>query len=109
MENNSQLIQQARQKLDLGLYVENLRNLANLFRQMALSTEWASACFVLSEVADSMATRWEGMPIEVSEARAIEERLRPLFLEALSLMEATDNQMLPKVLDRIVVALLKLQ
>lgn len=105
-KHQERLIQEARQKLELGFYVNNLYALAKLFNDMSVSTGWRSAAFILSEVAITIANTWDDRPLPTSEATAVERKMRPLFLAVLDTIER--NASLEEVitsLDQLVLAL----
>ena len=105
MDKNEEinLIQEARKKLELGFYIKNLDDLARLFQKMSVTTKWSTACFVLSEIAFDIARSWDDRPLPTSEAIAVDKEMRPAIISVLDAMEQDASvEFLGKALDQVV-------
>jgi hypothetical protein len=99
----TKLIQDAREKLELGFYIKNLDDLAKIFQKMSVTTKWATACFVLSEIAFDIARSWDDRPLPTSEAVAVDKEMRPLIINVLDAMEKDVSiEVLSTALDQVV-------
>jgi hypothetical protein len=94
--------------MDRGFYVKNLYEMTRVLREIALKTKWPTACFVLSEIAQTIAKKWDGHPVSVEEANHVTENLRPLASKVLDNMEVSKNVEVMAALDELVMTSLKL-
>ncbi len=81
-ESGLQLIKSAQEKLARGFYVDNLKEVADLMKQAALSDQSPSACFVVHTVLLSVAEDWD-RPVSTIEVEKVDAQLRPLVSDVL--------------------------
>ena len=72
-------LQQLREKLEQGFYVNNLYAMARLCKDLALDTVNPVPFFVMQHIFLNIARYWEDKPLVVEEARLVEmEMIKPL-------------------------------
>ena len=82
-----QLIQRAQEHVDEGFYVNNLRDVVDLFRDPSLVTRWPAALFVLRKITLDIIYEWDKQPVVSSDADKVRAQLQPLFRQILDLLE----------------------
>jgi hypothetical protein len=106
----SRLIQRAREKLDEGFYVNNLRYVVTLLRESSLSMTWPTACFVLRTVAVDIIYDWDKYPVTSVEVDRVAAQLRPSFCRVLdSMSKDVESDQMCAALDDLVLAVMKLE
>ena len=68
-------LQQLREKLDKGFYVDNLYEMARLCRNLALETDNPAPFFIMEQIFRGIAKYWEDKPIIVEEAKLVENEI----------------------------------
>jgi len=72
-------LQQLREKLERGFYVDNFYEMARLCKDLALGTINPVPFFVMEQIFLGIARYWEDKPIIVEEAKLVEvEMIKPL-------------------------------
>lgn len=72
-------LQQLREKLEQGFYVNNLYEMASHCKNLALDTANPVPFFVMEQVFLGIARHWEDKPLIVEEAKLVElEMIKPL-------------------------------
>jgi len=72
-------LQQLREKLDKGFYVDNLYEMARLCKSLALETDYPASFFIMEQIFKGIAKYWEDKPLIVEEAKLVElEMIKPL-------------------------------
>jgi len=105
----SRLIQRAREKLDEGFYVNNLRYVVTLLRESSLSMTWPTACFVLRTVAVDIIYDWDKYPVTSAEVDRVAAQLQPSFRRVLdSMSKDAESDQMCAALDDLVLAVMKL-
>ena len=108
-DTDLQLIQHARQHVDEGFYVNNLRDLVDLFREPSLVTRWPAAFFVLRTITLHIIYEWDKQPVASDDADKVRAQLQPLFRRVLdSLVVDADAAQIYAALDDVVLAWTKL-
>lgn len=108
-DEQGQWISEVRQKLELGFFVNNLKDIGGLLHKMSLATYLPSACFVLCQAALIIASRWDERALTTAEVHSVETRMKPLFLACLEAMERrVPPDEIERCLDQLVLALLAL-
>ncbi len=108
-DDQGQWISEVRQKLELGFFVNNLKDIGRLLHKMSLATYLPSACFVLCQAALIIAYSWDERPVTSEEVHSVETRMKPLFLACLEAMgRRVPPDELERCLDQLVLALLAL-
>ncbi len=68
-------LQQLRGKLEKGFYLDNLYEMARLYKSLALDTASPAPFFVMEQVFLGIARDWEDRPLPVDEAKQVEEKI----------------------------------
>lgn len=68
-------LQQLREKLGRGFYVDNLYEIARLCRSLALETDYPASFFIMEQIFKNIAKYWEDKPIIVEEAKLVENEI----------------------------------
>lgn len=68
-------LQQLREKLEKGFYLDNLYEMARLCKSLALDTASPASFFVMEQVFLGIARDWEDRPLPVEEAKQVEEKV----------------------------------
>ena len=72
-------LQELRERLAKGFYVDNLYMMARLCKSLALDTSSPAPFFVMEKVFLDVAHHWEDRPLAVEEAKDVESKMiRPL-------------------------------
>ena len=72
-------LQQLREKLERGFYIDNLHQMAGLCKSLALEAVDPAPFFVMEHIFLDIAKYWEDKPLPVEEARLVEvEMIKPL-------------------------------
>ena len=72
-------LQQLRERLAKGFYVDNLYEMARLCRDLALDTSRPTPFFVMQHIFSDIAKYWEERPLSVEEAKLVEvEMTKPI-------------------------------
>ena len=72
-------LQQLREKLEKGFYVDNLYEMARLCKNLALETANPVPFFVIEQIFLGIARHWQDRPVIVEEAKLVEaEMIKPL-------------------------------
>ncbi len=72
-------LQQLREKLEKGFYLDNLYEMARLCRNLALDTASPAPFFIMEHIFLDVARHWEDKPLPVEEAKLVESfLLQPL-------------------------------
>jgi hypothetical protein len=104
-----QLIQRAQQHVDQGFYVNNLRDVVDLFREPSLVARWPTAFFVLRTITLNIIYEWDKQPVASVEADTVRAQLQPLFRQVLDLLASdADAAQVYAALDDVVLAWTKL-
>ena len=80
-ENGRQVIgylvnlQELRERLGKGFYLDNLYVMARLCKSLALDTASPAPFFVMEKVFLSVADHWEDRPLRVEEAKEVESKM----------------------------------
>jgi hypothetical protein len=100
-----QLVERAREQVEQGFYVNNLRAVVDLFREPGLVTRWPAALFVLRTITLNIIYEWDKQPVSSAEADRVRARLQPLFRRVLDLLarDASAAQICT-ALDKVVLA-----
>ncbi len=108
-DDQGQWISEVRQKLELGFFVNNLKDIGRLLHKMSLAAYLPSACFVLRQASLIIASSWDERPVTSAEVHSVETIMKPLFLACLEAMgrRAPSNE-IERCLDQLVLALLAL-
>jgi hypothetical protein len=85
-DTDLQLIQRARQHVDEGFYVNNLRDLVDLFQEPSLVTRWPTVLFVLRTITLNIIYEWDKQPVISDDADKVRAQLQPLFRQVLDLL-----------------------
>ena len=103
------LVQHAREKLNEGFYVNNLRYLVTLLQESSLWMRWPTACFVLRAVASDIIYDWDKSPVTSAEVDRVGALLQPSFHRVLdSMSEDVEPERLYAALDHLVVTAMEL-
>ena len=68
-------LQQLREKLEKGFYLDNLYEMACLCRSLALDTTSPAPFFFMEHIFLNIARHWEDKPLLVEEARLVESKM----------------------------------
>ena len=68
-------LQQLREKLGRGFYVDNLYEMARLCKSLALETDYPASFFIMEQIFKGIARHWEDNPIIVEEAKLVETEI----------------------------------
>jgi len=72
-------LQQLRETLEKGFYLDNLYEMAHLCKTLASDTIYLAAFFVMRDIFLGIARRWEERALPVEEAKRVEwEMTKPL-------------------------------
>ena len=72
-------LQQLREKLEQGFYINNLHAMARLCKDLALDTTKPAPFFIMQHIFSEIARYWEDKPLIVEEAKLVEvEMAKPL-------------------------------
>ena len=98
-----------RERLDDGLHLENLRSLRAGAYDLALHAEAPLAAYLIAGVLWDLETRWNDVPVEVSEIEGAEATLIPLLARAIDAAQGSgDATALGPELDQLVLGLMDL-
>jgi hypothetical protein len=92
-------LQELKEKLDQGFYVENLYVMARLCKSLALDLHCPTPFFVMQQIFSGIASYWDDKPLKVEDAKLVEgELVGPLkdLVDAIE-TEAPDEQVNPLV------------
>ena len=104
-----QLILRAQQHVDEGFYVNNLRDVVDLFREPSLVARWPAAFFVLRTITLNIIYEWDKQPVASVDADKVRTQLQPLFRRVLDLLASdADAAQIHVALDDVVLAWTKL-
>lgn len=96
-------LQQLRERLAKGFYVENLYEMARLCRDLALDTSRPTPFFVMQHIFSDIARYWEDKPIVVEEARLVELEIAKPLEDLISGIEANaSNEQIIHLLNKAV-------
>ncbi len=99
------LIQRARALVDEGFYVNNLRDVVDLYREPSLVTRWPTALFVLRTITLNIIYEWDKQPVVSADADRVRAQLQPLFRQVLDLLASdADAAQVYAALDDLVLA-----
>lgn len=107
MANNTelQLIQRARERVDEGFYVNNLRDIVDEFEASSLVARWPTALFVLRTITLNIIYEWDKQPVASTDADRVRAELQPLFRQILDLLARdADAEQIYAALDDLVLA-----
>ncbi len=100
-------LQQLREKLGKGFYVDNLYEIARLCRSLALETDNPAPFFIMGQIFKNIASYWEDKPIIVEEAKLVESKLKKPLEDLVEGIEANDSsEVIFSLLNRVVSAYL---
>lgn len=68
-------LQQLRENLKKGFYVDNLYEMSHLCRNLALDTASPTPFFVMQYIFSNIARNWEDRPVTVEEAKLVESKM----------------------------------
>ena len=71
------------EKLDKGLFVNNLRDMARICVDLARNEEPATAFYVLRSIFLDVASDWDERPLSPEEVERVESKLMPSILEVI--------------------------
>ena len=72
-------LQQLKEKLERGFYLDNLYEMARLCKGLALDTTSPAPFFIMEQIFLDIARHWEDKPLIVEEAKLVEvEIIKPL-------------------------------
>lgn len=72
-------LQQLRERLKQGFYLDNLYEMARLCESLALDTASPAPFFVMEHIFLDIARQWEDKPLLVEEAKSVESKMiKPL-------------------------------
>lgn len=104
-----ELIQRARAHVDEGFYVNNLRDVVDLFRESSLVARWPTALFVLRTITLNIIYEWDKQPVASADADRVRAHLQPLYRQVLDLLaKDADVEQIYAALDDLVLAWTKL-
>lgn len=73
-------LQQLRERLDKGFYVDNLYEMVRICKSLALETSSPTPFFVMRQIFLNIANYWEDRPVIVEEAKLVEvEIIKPMM------------------------------
>jgi hypothetical protein len=99
------LIQRAGEHVDAGFYVNNLRDVVDLFREPALVARWPTAFFVLRTITLHIIYEWDKQPVASADADRVRAELQPLYRQILHLLvQDADAAQVYAALDELVLA-----
>lgn len=87
MSSETELTENIKARLAEGFHVSNLREFGSAIRSKPFCSKWPTASFVLSCIAYSIAESWDEVPLSVEESNGVREKLRPLMIKILDLMQ----------------------
>ena len=100
-------LQQLREKLKKGFYLNNLNEMARLCKSLALDTTSPAPFFIMERIFSDVARHWEDKPLSVEEAKLVESKLiTPLaeLIEGITANASTEE--IFSLLNRVVSAYL---
>lgn len=72
-------LQQLRENLEKGFYLDNLYEMARLCKSLALDTTSPAPFFFMAHIFLDIARQWEDKPLVVEEAKVVESKItKPL-------------------------------
>ena len=96
-------LQQLREKLDKGFYVDNLYEMAHLCKDMALGSQSPVPYFIMQKIFSGIAIYWDDKPVIVEEAKLVEIELKkPLELLIDAIEEEVANSKLMELANKAV-------
>jgi len=81
-------LQQLREKLEKGFYVDNLYEMARLCKNLALDCQFPAPFFVMRHIFLGIAKYWEDRPVIVEEAKLVEVEITKPLKDLISGIEA---------------------
>lgn len=100
-------LHQLKEKLKQGFYLNNLYEMANLCKDLALGVSSPVPFFVMQHIFLNIARYWEDKPIVVEEARLVELEIAKPLEDLISGIEANaSNEQILNLLNRVTTAYL---
>jgi len=100
-------LQQLREKLEKGFYLDNLDEMARLCRNLALDTASPAPFFIMEHIFLDIARHWEDKPLLVEEAKLVESFLLQPLEDLVEGIEANaSSEEVVNLLNRVVSAYL---
>ena len=81
-------LQQLREKLNRGFYLDNLYEMARICRSMALESENPAPFFIMQKVFSGIADYWDDGPVDVEEAKLVEIELKESLGKLIEMLES---------------------
>ena len=81
-------LQQLREKLEQGFYVNNLYEMARLCKSLALDADNPTPFFVMEQIFLDVARYWEDKPLIVEEAKLVEAEMIKTLRDLIDGIEA---------------------
>ena len=101
-------LQQLREKLKRGFYVDNLYEMASLCKSLALGTNNPVPFFVMERIFLDIAGRWEEIPLTVEKARMVELNMtEPLEDIVEGIEEFASSEEILNLLNRLIFTYLR--
>lgn len=96
-------LQQLRERLAKGFYIDNLYEMVHLCRSLALDTHSPAPFFVMQHIFFNIARYWEDKPIIVEEARLVELEMAKPLEDLISGIEANaSNEQILNLLNKVI-------
>jgi hypothetical protein len=96
-------LQQLREKLEKGFYLDNLYEMAHLCKSLALDTISPVPFFVMEQIFLDIARKWEDIPLTVEEAKLVESKLVNPLEELVEGIEANaSNEEIISLMNQVV-------
>ena len=100
-------VHQLREKLAKGFYVDNLYEMTRLCKNLALDSVSPAPFFIMERIFLDIAGRWEDRPIQVEEAKLVEEKMIKPLEDLVEGIEAnTSNEEMFSLVNNVVSAYL---
>ena len=100
-------LQQLREKLERGFYLDNLYDMARLCKSLALDVNSPAPFFFMEQIFLGIARHWEDKPLRVEEAQVAESFLIEPLEDLVEGIEAdASNEEVLNLLNRVVSAYL---
>jgi hypothetical protein len=80
-------IQQLKERLDKGFYVDNLYEMARICNAMALESKNPAPFFIMQKIFSGIADYWGEKPVIVEEAKLVQDELFQLVKNLIDVIE----------------------
>ena len=81
-------IQQLKEKLEQGFFVDNLYEMSRLCKVMALESSNPTPFFVMQKIFSGVADYWDEKPVIVEEAKLVQDELAKHFINLIDALES---------------------